>query len=489
VEQSPPIDPSAIATSSADVSPDAEPPVGYGTVLRHRDVRVLAVARAANKLAMATISYGAMVHLGQAGATQLQISLVSSSTYLAALLFGVQGGTVADSLSKRLALVTGNAIMAAMCFLIPSLLGTGVGDLMLLMFVSSMLMQVVSPGLKAAVALVASPSELAVTSALVSVVGSIASGIGSAFLAPILIKVSGIETVLYVGGALYALGAIRTLAMPREAGRPSADALRGIDWRPTALSLRETARWILRARAVATMILGGAIVVALFESFNTLIPVYVRDVLDTDPANSVYIFALAGLGFLAGTFLTPPLIRSWGERRLAIVALIAMAISMTLFGLIDLVAPLLAPFSPLRLLELFGADINDKVLAASLIAIPLNFGSTASGAAVANFINRRVPLIRQGATFGLQETQENALVLLSVIALGAVANVVGPALVMAIAPILIVAIVIMLLRYSYRTVGDTRLGRGGAIELLADDAYDTVAGSDGNTAKQMSTDG
>jgi predicted MFS family arabinose efflux permease len=472
--QNPPIDHAAVAAPEATTEQDDARHVGYGTVLRHQPVRVLATARAANKLAMATISYGAMVHLGQAGASQLQISLVSSSSYLAALLFGVQGGTVADSLSKRLALVTGHAVMAGMCFVIPSVLGTGVGDLMLLMFISSMIMQVVTPGLKAAVALVASPSELAVTSALVSVIGSIASGIGSAFLAPILIKVSGIETVLYVGGVLYAIGGLRALAMPREAGRPSAEALRAIEWKPTALSLRETAKWILRSRAVATMILSGAIVVALFESFNTLVPVYVREVLDTDPANSVYIFAPAGLGFLVGTFLTPPLIRRWGERRLAIASLICMASSMALFGVIDLVAPFLAPISPLRLLELFGISISDEILAASVIAIPLNFGSTASGAAVANFINRRVPVLRQGATFGLQETQENALILVSVITLGAISNLTGPEAVMIVAPIVIVAFVVALLRYSYRGDATTALTRREALEMLASDDDDAT---------------
>ncbi|HEX5165292.1 MAG TPA: MFS transporter [Thermomicrobiales bacterium] len=468
----PPLDQATLgATDPGADTPEASS-IGYRTVLRHREVRVLAVSRAANKMAMSTVSYGAMVHLGQVGATQFQISLVSASSYLAALLFGVQGGTVADSLSKRLALAAGQGVMAGLCFAIPSLLGTSAGDLMLLMFLSSFLMQIVSPGLKAAVALVATPSELAVTSALVSVIGSVASGFGSAFLAPLLIKLSGIETVLYVSGMLYAVGSIRSLALAREQTTPVAQALRGVDWRPTALSLRSNAQWIIDHRAVATMILGGAIVVALFEAFNTLIPLYVRDVLDSDPANSVYIFAPAGVGFLIGTFLAPPLIQRWGERRLAIVSLIFMSASMAMFGLIDAVAPILAPISPLRLLEPFGITLNDKVLAASVIAIPMNFGSTASGAAVANFINRRVPLVRQGAVFGLEESQENALILATVLAVGAVAGVAGPQVVMVVAPIVAVSIVVLLLSYSYRSVAQEHIAVRDAFDMLAADDND-----------------
>jgi MFS family permease len=424
---------------------------------------------------MSTMSYGAMVHLGQIGATQLQISLVSASSYVAALLFGVQGGTVADSLSKRVALAAGQGMMAALCFAIPSFLGTNAGDLMLLMFLGSMIMQVVSPGLKAAVALVATPSELAATSVLVAVIGSIASGLGSALLAPILIKVSNIETVLYVSGGLCALGAIRSLAMPREGGPSATEALRGVDWKPRALSLRATASWILNSRTVATMILSGAIVVSLMEAFGTLIPLYVREVLDTDPANSVYIFAPAAIGYAFGTFLAPSLIARWGERRLATIAVLCTALSLAMFGVINVVTPFIAPVSPLRLLEPAGADINDKVLAASAIAIPVNFGSTASGAAVTNFINRRVPVIRQGATFGLQETQENALILVTVLVVGVVAHFTGPQAVMLVAPVVVVGSVLWLLRYSYRTGAQTTLTRREALELLTDDENEQQA--------------
>ncbi|MEZ4499948.1 MAG: hypothetical protein R2839_07665 [Thermomicrobiales bacterium] len=73
-------------------------------------------------------------------------------------------------------------------------------------------------------------------------------------------------------------------------------------------------------------------------------------------------------------------------------ALLLTTVSMFLFGLIDATASTLAPAAPLRIGELAGIDINDKVLAASLIAVPANFGSTAAGATVQVYINRRVPL-------------------------------------------------------------------------------------------------
>jgi predicted MFS family arabinose efflux permease len=111
-------------------------------------------------------------------------------------MFGIQGGSLADSLSKRLALVLGYLAQAALCLLVPYLWGTGVGALMLIMFLTGAINQVVTPSIKSATALVATPVQLATVAASISIVGSVASAIGSAFLAPVLIKYTSIDVVL-----------------------------------------------------------------------------------------------------------------------------------------------------------------------------------------------------------------------------------------------------------------------------------------------------
>jgi MFS family permease len=466
----------AAAIGAADITPTPVDKPSYREVMKNRNVNILALSRAASKLALATVSYGSMVYLARQGASQFAISLVSAATYLAPLLLGLQGGTLSDSLSKRIALIAGFIAQAAVVILIPIFFGTNTIELVLIMFLSSALMQVVTPSLKSAVAIVASPGQLATTSALVGLVGSIASAIGSSFLAPWLIKVSGINAVLGVAGFFYLLGAIRAYKLPdEEAASSTRDAIKAVDWKPKALSLRANARWIIDHRAVGTMILTGAIVVALFEATNTLMPVYVRDVLDADPANSIYIFAPAGIGYLIGTFAAPWLMAKYGERRLAIIALISSGIATMMLGFINQVDSFFAIFSPLRLLELFDIQLSDAVLAAGVISIPLNFGSCAAGAAVHTFINRTVPLVQQGATFGLEEVQENGLTLAAVIILGAISNVTGPKIVFILAPPVIIAFVIWLLRYTYKVGNLTVPTRREAFESLMDDSADIDA--------------
>ena len=173
--------------SSTSASAD-QPSAGFLSAFKRPSVRVLAVSRASSKLAGATVSYGSMVYLASAGGSQWQISLVAASTYLSAVLFGLQGGLLADSLSKRLAIVAGFVAQAALCILIPFFFGTGATQFVVIMFFSSALMQIVSPSLKSAIALVATPDEMATVAASISIVGSIGSAIGSSLLAPILIK-------------------------------------------------------------------------------------------------------------------------------------------------------------------------------------------------------------------------------------------------------------------------------------------------------------
>ena len=445
---------------------ESQKPASYRAILRHRNVRLLAGSRLTSRMAQTTLSYGSMVHLSQVGASQLGVSLVGSASYVAPLFFGVQGGAAADTMSKRIALAFGFGIQAALCFFAALFLRTSVGSLMLLMFLTSLLMVIVTPSVKAAVAIVSKPSEMASVNAVIALVGSVGSAMGSTMIAPILISVSGIDTVLYVSAALFAIGAIRVFKMDAEPGKPAPGAWRTIDWKPRAISLRANGDWIRDHRSVATMILTGAIVVALFEAFTTLIPIYVRDVLHANPAHSVYIFAPAGIGFFIATVLAPWIIVRYGERRLAVVSLGCMVIGIMLFGLIRPIAPIVAIISPLRLLEPFGIHLSNELLAASVIALPTNFGSTSAGSAVDNFVNRHVPADRQGATFGLKDVQENALTIVTIIALGVISNLLGPRIVMIVAPALVTLMVLWLLRYSFKNEDTPLMTRREAFALL-----------------------
>jgi MFS family permease len=454
-------------------------------VMRDPAVRALIVSRLASVLGIATLSYGAMIYLADIGAPQLSISLMGASRYLAALLFGIGGGALADAMSKRTAMVTAYALQAAACFIIPTVWGTSQLSLLVLIFVTAMLGQIVTPAVKAATALVTTAAQVAIVAAIISVAGGIGSALGTTFLAPLLINVGTLEWLAYVSGIVLAFGAVRALRVPPEEGAtPLRRAARTIDWRSTVPTLRRTADWLSANRKVGAMILVGSMVFALFDGLNTLMPVYVRDVLNTDPTNTIYILAPGGIGFLVGTALGPWWMDRRGERALGVMALMVLSLGFILFGFIDQVAPFLAPFSPLRLLGLFGIELSPQIEAAGLISILTALGSTGAGAAVQTYVNRYILLARQATTFGMQEVLDNALTLIAVVALGIVATLLGPRLVFIVAPPLIIVIVIWLIRVCFRVTAQDPPEARAVLNALLDQSPVTPAERAGGATPQ-----
>jgi MFS family permease len=438
-------------------------------VTRDPAVRALILSRFSSTLGIVTLTYGAMIYLATVGASQMTVSLMGATRYLAALLFGIGGGALANAMSKRSAMATAYALQAAACFIVPAVLGTSVPSLIFLVFLVSMLGQIITPAAKAATALFTTAAQVAVAAALISVAGGIGSAVGTAFLAPFLIKLGTVRTITDVAGVVLILGAVRTLQLPaRDEGERLRRAIREVDWRASIPTLRRTALWVSEHRQVGAMILVGSMVLALFDGMSTLMPVYVRDVLQTDPTNTVYILAPGGIGFFVGTMLGPWLMDRRGERALGVMSLAALSLGFVLFGLIDVVAPFLAPISPLRLLGLFGIELTPEIEAAGLISILTALGSTGAGAAVQTYVNRYILFAHQAATFGMQEVLENALTLFAVLSLGGLASQLGSRLVFVVAPPLILALVVGLIRVGFRiTAQDTPETRAILRALLA----------------------
>lgn len=454
-------------TDGAHAPPRDEPSGLDLSLLRERGVRILIGSRMATKLGIATLSYGGMVYLARTGAQQWELSLVGAVAFVSALTFGLQGGIIADTLPKRTALVAGYALQAALCFALPTLLGVNLVSLVVLVFAAALVGQIVSPALKAAIALVTSTAGLASVAALTNVAGGVGSAFGSALLAPLLIKLFDVQVVMYAAGAILAFGAIRAFKLPTaEPQRSIRDSLRQIDWRPHLATPHQTAEWILKRRGIAHLILVGAIVAALGEGINSMQPVYVRDVLHADPTNSIYIFAPGALGYLLGMVGGPWMIDRFGERRLALTALGSLALGSMLFGVVDQIAPVLAPINPVRMLAVVGVHLSDLVLAAGMVAILTSFGSTAAGAAVLTFVNRRVPVDNQGAVFGMQEVIENGMTIVALLGLGALASALGTRIVYMIAPPLIVSVGVWLLRYSAHAASTEPLSSRDALNEL-----------------------
>jgi MFS family permease len=176
----------------------------------------------------------------------------------------------------------------------------------------------------------------------------------------------------------------------------------------------------------------------------------VRSTLGADPADAIYIFAPGAIGALIGQLLAPLFIRWPGERVLAVISLALFSLAMVMFGLISQIATVLAPYSPLHFLERFGFEPGERVMAAGMIAILVEFGSASASVAVQTYINRRVPIDVQGTTFGAQSFISNGLGFAGTLTVGALATVFGTRIIFLLLPSLLAIGLVLLIRSSYR---------------------------------------
>lgn len=445
--------------------------------LRRRSVQFVLLSRILSSAGATMLLYGAMVHVARSGGSQIDVSLLSAAGALAALTFGLRGGAVADSLPKRIALSASYALQAILCVLIPRFVGSEVGPLVALLFLIGLLVQITTPAIKVASTLVSTSEDLAVMTVYLNASSGVGSAIGTAALAPMLLRFWDIDAVVYAAGIIFALASVRSFGIPRDKGiRRRRDDESVSTTRPSLLHFRTTAVWLLNRRTVSIMILAGAGVSILSSIFDSLQPIYVKDVLDADPANSIYIFAPGAIGAILGALAAVVLIRWRGERWLAIISLVFFSIAMVLFGVIKQVAPSLAPLSPLRILERYGQNLDDMILAAGMIAILVEFAQAAASTCVQGYIQRRVPYEEQGSTFGFQSFLSNGLGVTGTLTIGSLAMVFGTQAIFLIAPPVVAAALIALIRSTYRAAEIPPPHRGELLREFWDETADEVSG-------------
>jgi MFS family permease len=224
-------------------------------------------------------------------------------------------------------------------------------------------------------------------------------------------------------------------------------------------------RWLADEPAVGTMVIVGVLAGTANVVLQILAPRYVQSALGVDPAEAVYVFAPTTLGLGLALAAAPWLIRRQGERRSALVGFMLTAASLCLLGFVRYnLAAVIDPVNPFRLIETLGLHPGARLRTASALAVPLGFGMALATMSVQTYINRRVPLSRQGRTFALQSTLKNGAAILPLMLLGAAASIFGVNSVLIVSPVLLVALAWALVRLSERFGGHAPTTR---LEVLA----------------------
>ena len=402
--------------------------VPSGSVARNLQFQQLLASRFLTDIALQALLYGALIASARADGSTVDAALLGTAYLLPGVLLGMFGGVVADALPKRVALVGAYVAMGMLCLAIPIWLGTEFRALLLILFAVRVLHQVSQPSEASAVPLVATSDELASATSFLSFASSVGEVVGKALLAPLIVRAFGVTPVTVLAGLAFLLSATRVFAFsPAPHPGPVEDT--------PASSTRDVVRRLLGERAQLWMLLLAALASTISVILGVLGPKYAAEVLEVDAADALYVFSPAVLGLLVALVLAPIAIRVLRERLVAVLGFAVIAAAMSALGLVDQLRDLL-PWFPVIDLPLVG----ERVELAAELSVFLGFGMTLAAAATQTYISRTVPLGIQGRTFALLGTMKDGLAIPSLLALGALASVVGVRAVLAVAPLLLLAL-------------------------------------------------
>ena len=425
-----------------------------GSVARNPQFQALLASRFLADMAQQALLFGALIATARRGGGAFEAGVLGAAFLLPGVVLGMYGGAVADQLPKRVALAGAYVGMGALTLAIPLTLGGDFLSLLLVLFLVRVLFQVSQPSEASTVPLVASTEELAGATSMLGLVSSAGELIGKALMAPLIVRAFGVNPVTFIAGLLFLLSATRVfdLRPPQRADAPSA-AAEPVPPPSTPAALR----WLIERPVVLLMLVLAGLASTVNVVLGILGPQYVREVLNVDPANALYVFAPAPAGLLAALAAAPLLIRRYGERPVGVAGFALVAVVMTALGL---VAPISATVGRLFVLGIPG--VGQKVEMAALLSIFLGFGVTLAAVATQTFVSRTVPLRMQGRAFALLGVLKDGLAILPLLALGAVASVVGVAAVITVAPAFLLALAVGLDRLvSYWRAREARAAAAG----------------------------
>jgi hypothetical protein len=409
--------------------------VPSGSVARDPHFQQLLASRFLTDIGLQALLYGALISSARSGGSTIDAALLGVAYLLPGVLLGMFGGIVADALPKRVALAGAYLTMGALALLIPWFFGTDFRSLLAILFAVRVLHQVSQPSEASAVPLVADGDELASATSFLSLVSSAGEVVGKALFAPLIVRAFGVNPVTVIAGICFLLSATRVFDLrPPRREREGGPAIEGVT---ASLSTLGVIRWLVTERAQLWMLLLAALASTISVILGVLAPQYTRDVLEVDPANALYVFSPAVIGLLVALVVAPIAVKIFRERIVAVVGFAVVAVTMSSLGFIDQILERM-PWFPVIDLPMVG----DRVELAAELSVFLGFGMTLAATATQTYISRTAPLAVQGRTFALLGTMKDGLAIPPLLILGVVAGVVGVRPVLAVAPILLLALAI-----------------------------------------------
>lgn len=423
---------------------------------------LLWIAQAISQTAQNAIWFALMVLIEETTHSTAQLGIAIVAYILPSIIFTIPAGVLVDRIDKRVVLVTTNWIRAIV------VLGYVIFSHTLevvysVTFVFSVFSQFFLPAESAMIPALVGRSKLLTANSLFNLTFTISQLVGIVFLAPIVIKLFGINSLFVMVAVLMAICGGLVFGLPTSASRRTSevDGQGAHAVQQFTDDLKETWRFLAadKVATVAMLVLTVGATLTLITAM--LAPRYMVTMVGIRADDTVYVLAPAGVGMALGATIIGRLSR-WVQKELLVLAgVFAVAIGLLLMAI---VSPLWNFFF-LGMLSLVTDPatlprVVSLVTLVMMVAAVTGFALSMMIISAQTILQERAPTESRGRIFAAQIMLGNVASVLPLVFIGELTDRVGVSWVLALLALSIVGLGYATVRaYRARIWGETIVPR------------------------------
>lgn len=400
----------------------AAPVEGEPSLMDDPNFRALWFSRLFSQTAQSAVLYALLILVVDLSNRSFYNSLFVVCANIPSIAFGLPAGVVVDTVRRRQLMIALNGLrflfMAVLVANDPSLPGVFAATLGIWT-----IHQFYSPSESSVMASLVPATRYTSAQALSNLALTLSQLFGLVLLAPILLKTAGPRMVFAVCGALWVMAGALNFVLPtmldathqaRRQRRSLRDSL-GNGW-----------RFAVADRVTMEAIIDDVMVGIGMSALVVIMPFYLERVLGTSKENTVFVFAPAALGLVAGLRAAPILASAIGSLRSVVGALLVFALSVGALGFVEPMDAFIAHTLRFPLDDL--ADmlrVSPLVLIAMAVSIPAGFASAIVNVGARAILLARTPATVRGQVIATQGLMGNVGALVPTLLAGIAADLVG----------------------------------------------------------------
>ena len=279
----------------------------FAAVVKNRDFFTLWMAQILSQTAQNGIHFVQIILIETLTSSTAHMAVMILSFSLPAVIFSSVAGIAVDRLSNKRVMLASNAIRVLTVATYIVVLDRLEGWSLLLViyavtFLSSAVGQFFAPAEATTIPLLVGEERLLTANSLFNLTLVGTQVIGLVIVAPLSVKVLGIKGSFATVALMYLLATVLLSQIPRDKPRLVVEA--GASMLKTAWEeLREGWRYVAGKRSILIALSQLTMTTSLLMMMAMLAPGYATRVLGMRPEDAIFVFAPAGIGMLATTFL------------------------------------------------------------------------------------------------------------------------------------------------------------------------------------------